>query len=355
MIIGLIGSRGTVPTSRTATVSFIVDNRFLFECPSEIIQAFDHFQKKWIEKSSFSNDSEIMTLGKPTLGRIKYIILSHLHFDHWGGLAHIMHRIMLLEKEMRQNDPLKLIIPQFSTIPFQIRLNQTFLGSILSNPLTDDEFLYRFLSIEVGPSIKDVLKIIVLKSGEILTLDEDYTLTGIKNNHLELGSFSYKLQFKKTKLDIKKAKTLGIPFNKTLKKIEKSLKPIKVGKLNVSRNQIFFDIITTLCYSGDTQLDPNLFTFFNDCHILLHEATYLTPEENFHLESHSDVQSLVKEVEKISDLKAFVPIHFSIRYKEEEISQFLNTFSPTKYQIVNPLTCLLIQIEAQSQIKLIKR
>ena len=39
----MIGSRGTVPTSEDATVSFLVDNKLLFECPSEIVQAFQSY------------------------------------------------------------------------------------------------------------------------------------------------------------------------------------------------------------------------------------------------------------------------------------------------------------------------
>ncbi len=45
MIVGMIGSRGTVPTSEDATVSFLVDNKLLFECPSEIVQAFQRYQE----------------------------------------------------------------------------------------------------------------------------------------------------------------------------------------------------------------------------------------------------------------------------------------------------------------------
>ena len=47
MIINLIGARGTVPNAKMATTSFLVDNKFLFECPSEIIQAFKRNQQDW--------------------------------------------------------------------------------------------------------------------------------------------------------------------------------------------------------------------------------------------------------------------------------------------------------------------
>ncbi|MHA1941481.1 MAG: hypothetical protein ACW97P_07115 [Candidatus Hodarchaeales archaeon] len=81
MIIGVIGSRGTVPTSTDATVSFLIDNRFLFECPSEIVQSFQRFQDNWTS-SNEQMRSEVEALGRPSFGKITHIILSHLHFDH---------------------------------------------------------------------------------------------------------------------------------------------------------------------------------------------------------------------------------------------------------------------------------
>ena len=78
MIIGVIGSRGTVPTSTEATVSFLIDNRFLFECPSEIIQAFQRFKDDWNSVHNERNNPELTALGRPSFGKISHIILSHL-------------------------------------------------------------------------------------------------------------------------------------------------------------------------------------------------------------------------------------------------------------------------------------
>ncbi|MFX0174446.1 MAG: MBL fold metallo-hydrolase [Candidatus Hodarchaeota archaeon] len=355
MIIGMIGARGTVPSSEIATVSFLIDNRYLFECPSEIVQSFHKFQKEWDRIPDSSANSEILTIGRPTFSKIKYIILSHLHYDHWGGLSHIIHRILLLEKEMRQKKRLKLIIPKNSTLPFQQRTRQLFEDFTSNFPLTDDEFLYRLLTIKVGHSVKEVLQIIVIEDGEKILLDNGYSLSGKENKHLTSGSFSYKLERKKVKLNVKKAKEMGIPFNRTLKRIEKSQNIINLGKQRVTRKDIFFDLKTIICYSGDTQIDLELFEFFDDCQILIHEATYLKPQESYHLDAHSDVESLIREAETLSNIKALIPIHFSTRYKDEEITNFLNSLPISSYQLINPFDVSIIQIKSDNSLIIIRR
>lgn len=349
MIIGLIGARGTVPTSEVATVSFLVDNRYLFECPSEIIQAFHRFQKLWIEQQNLMINPKLKALGKPTLGKISHIILSHLHFDHWGGLAHIIHRILLLEKEKRIKDPLNVIIPRTSTLPLQQRMHQAYNEAKLGSPLPDDEFFYRLLTIEVGESVRTVLRIIIVDDGETIRLDPGYSLSARKNIHFASGSLSYKLEFRITKLNVEKAKKMGIPFNKTLKRIEKGTHE------KFSRSDFFFDKKTILCYSGDTPIDPELFQFFNDCQILIHESTYLSQNEEFHLDSHSDIKSLIKEVNKLSNLLALIPIHFSIRYTEDEISNCLSTFTKKAFNLIDPIKDLIVHIEPQGSVNVIER
>ncbi|UCG03546.1 MAG: MBL fold metallo-hydrolase [Candidatus Heimdallarchaeota archaeon] len=355
MIIGLIGSRGTVPTAEVATVSFLVDNRFLFECPSEIVQAFHKFQQSWIEKSRSKANSQLIALGKPTFGKITHIILSHLHFDHWGGLAHIIHRIMLLEKEKRTDKPLIIIIPKDSTVPFQIRMKKSFNDTNMDSILPDDEFFYRLLTIEVGETVRAVVQIKIIKNGEEIELDSGYTLSAQKNNHLLFGSFAYKFEFKITKLKVEKAKELGIPFNRTLKQIEKSKSSIRVGGRKISRSDIFFENKTIMCYSGDTHVDLELFKFFSDCHILIHESTYLTQEEGYHLDSHSDIKSLIFEANKLSNLKVLIPIHFSIRYTDNEISDCISDLKKGSYHVINPVNDLIVQIDPKSSATILSR
>ncbi len=348
MIIGIIGSRGTVPTSAIATVSFLVDNKYLFECPSEIVQAFQKFRDDWINVLNSHDNSEIGALGRPTLGKISHIILSHLHYDHWGGIPHILHRIMLFEREKREKEPLTLIIPKNSTIPFQIRMKHLFSIEESVFPLTDEEFLYRFFAIEVGTSITQILRIIVIEDGQVIPLDNGYALICYPNTHLPQGSVAYKLTFTKVKLNVKKAQDLGIPFDSTLKKIERDNKPLVIKGKKISRPDIFQDITVKVGYSGDTAIDKKLLTFLSDCGILIHETTYLSDQENYHLDIHSDLQSLIEVIKGFRNIFLLLPLHFSSRYNSEEIKQSLKSVPKTAFEIINPIETLAFQVDQNS-------
>ena len=347
MLIGFIGARGTVPTAENATVSFLVDNKFLFECPSEIVQSFQRFQKNW-QMIDFSN-SKIIALGKPSFGKIKYIILSHLHFDHWGGLPHIIHRILLFEREKRIKDPIKVIIPEGSTIQFQRRASQIFKDLCSDFILEDNEFLYRLLSIEVGEDVRRVVDISVIKDEEELILDSEYSIKAKRNIHLDDGSFAYNLEFKVTKLNVDKVKTLNIPFDHTLKDIEKSKGEIIINNLEIKRSDIFYEKSIQLSYSGDTPIDPDLIGFFRAADVLIHEITYLTTEEKFHLDSHSDIDPLINLLENHKNLKVLIPIHFSIRYTDQEIQDIL-TSKQANYEIFNPLEKIALFFDFEDSI-----
>jgi len=355
MIIGMIGSRGTVPTSKDSTVSFLVDNKLLFECPSEIVQAFQRFQE---ETNIILNDSasgEISALGSPSLGKISHIILSHLHYDHWGGILHILHRIMLFEREKREKKPLTLIVPKNSTLPFQLRMNHVFGVQIGNFPLKDDDFLMRFLAIEIGTAVSQILQIVVIESGQIVNLDHGYFLTCENNKHIPEGSVAYKLIFNKVKLDVNKARKLGIPFDYTLKKIERNSGSVVINGKKISRSDIFHDIDIILGYSGDTAIDSDLLEFFKDCGILIHDSTYLDNQEDYHLDLHSDLHSIIRAIHDFENLYVFIPIHFSIRYSAEEITQKIKSIPKQKFPVINPLKNLLLHIDHKSIVSCIKK
>ncbi len=354
MIIGIIGSRGTVPTSKDSTVSFLVDNKLLFECPSEIVQAFQRFQEETNIILDNSASGGITALGSPSLGKISHIILSHLHYDHWGGILHILHRIMLFEREKREKKPLTLVVPKNSTLPFQLRMNHVFELQIDNFPLRDDDFLMRFLAIEIGTAVSQILRIEVIESGQILNLDHGYFLTCKNNKHIPEGSVAYKLIYNKVKLDVNKAQKLGIPFDYTLKKIERNSDSVVINGKKISRLDIFHDIDVNLGYSGDTAIDSDLLEFFKDCGILIHDSTYLDNQEGYHLDLHSDLHSIIKSINDFEKLYAFIPIHFSIRYTAEEITQKILDIPEQKFAVINPLEILLIHVDDKSIVKCFK-
>ena len=355
MIIGMIGSRGTVPTSKDSTVSFLVDNKLLFECPSEIVQAFQRFQEETKIILDDSASGEISALGSPSLGKISHIILSHLHYDHWGGILHILHRIMLFEREKREKKPLTLVVPKNSTLSFQLRMNHVFGVQINNFPLKDDDFLMRFLAIEIGTAVSQILQIEVIESGQIVNLDHGYFLTCKSNKHIPEGSVAYKLIYSKVKLDVNKAQKLGIPFDYTLKKIERNSGSVVINGKKISRSDIFHDIDIILGYSGDTAIDSDLLEFFKDCGVLIHDSTYFDNQEGYHLDLHSDLHSIIREIQDFENLYVFIPIHFSIRYTAEEITQKIKSIPEQEFIVINPLKNLLLHVDHKSIVRSIKK
>ena len=351
----MIGSRGTVPTSKNATTSFLVNNRLLFECPSEIVQAFQQYREDWIKSLKDESTGELNALGPPSLGKISHIILSHLHYDHWGGIVHILHRIMLLEREKREKDPLVLIIPKNSTLPFQKRMQYVFNDSFSKIPLKDDEFLIRFLAIEIGTIVSQILRIEVIDNEKIINLDQGLFLSCKENKHLTEGSVGYKLVSHKVKLKVEKAKSLGIPFDSTLRKLQKNKSTIEINGTKIIRSDIFEDINLILGYSGDTALDKELLEFFKDCNVLIHESTYLKPNESYHLDLHTDLPSLITALQYFATLIILIPIHFSIRYTSEDITQAIREIDSPSFSIINPLEIIGIQIDHNMLHKIIQR
>ena len=348
MKIGFIGSRGTIPTGDNATTCIILDNKFLFDCPSEIIYAFNQYKRAWNQLYQNSESNHLLDSSIPGLGKIRYIILSHLHWDHWGGIRHMLHRIMLFEKEKRQKEPLKIIIPRKSTYKFQERVYKTFIVKDSDFVHRDEsEFLMDLLSIEIGEEINQILKIVVISDNETINLEKDVELIAKKNSHMSEGSFSYKIIFTQEKLNVEKAKALKIPFNHTLGKIQKGKVPIKVGSTLINKKDIFTERSLAFGYSGDTPYDESILEFFKDVDCLIHETTYLSDSENYHLDLHTNFQELMEGLNKVANLRVLIPIHFSIRYTNQEIAELITELNNKneKMRIINPQDTLGLIID----------
>ena len=94
---------------------------------------------------------------------------------------------------------------------------------------------------------------------------------------------------------------------------------------------------------------------FANCQILIHESTYLSREEKYHLDSHSDIKSLIEEANKLSNLEVLIPIHFSIRYTETEISDCIADLPKGSYQLINPIKALIVQINQKKSVTVLSR
>jgi ribonuclease Z len=332
VLVQFLGIRGTVPTSEDSTVCFLVDGKFLFDIPSEFVLQFTRFCKNWQNLDPNSIADINSKYGSPGFSKIEHVFLTHLHWDHWGGLRHLIHRAQLFENEMRDKrrerpkkrefaKPLRIYVPEGACRPHKKRLAQ--LVNMPIGMLPDDaELLRLLLKMELGLDIDHFVTLYTVYENQPIYF-RNYEIIGKKNKHLSSGSFSYKVIKKKDKLNVPKAKKLGIPFNHFLSRLQREGKVEFRGKI-VKFDEIFDRKTITLGYSGDSPADDDMIGFYSDCDILIHDSSYLTAKADiYHLESHASLDALVEIVAKLPDLELLVPVHFSYRYKLDEIEDYM--------------------------------
>ncbi|MFX0211803.1 MAG: MBL fold metallo-hydrolase, partial [Candidatus Hodarchaeota archaeon] len=251
MLISFLGTRGTVPTAKESTVSFLIDNQFLFDACTEVVQSFERLLVHW---RALQNAGQVTNLisryGNPSISRIEHIFLTHLHWDHWGGVIHLLHRALMLDRELREKKPIKIYVPKKSVDLLRLRLY-----------------------INLGSEVGEIAEVIPLDHGETLRIGS-YRITTALTQHHPLGSLAYQIEFIKTKLKVEKARELGIPFNSNLSEIDKG-KKIAINGVTISREDVFYDVIESVGYTGDISRNMDLKTFFNKVNVLIVESTYL--------------------------------------------------------------------------------
>jgi len=349
MLIAFLGTRGTVPDAEEGTASILVDNRMLFDVGSEIISNLEKLRRRWKkELLELIGPRVLSRYGHPTFSKLEHIFLTHLHYDHWVGLPHLLHRAQLLELEYRTQKPYQVYVPEQSV-----------------------DRLTNLLELMLGPGIFQILHIHPVSSGQIISIADDYTVTARTakhdvrlplitkddtNNFIELnwsnwslgGALSYRIEQKKEKLDKQKASELGLKSGRLLGLLRKD-GSVNVGETSVSRTEVFRTVTTSLVYTGDTSFDPDLLSFCASADIIIHETSYLDRDESYHLENHSALEEILTEMEKLyKSHKVIVPIHFSQRYSFEEIEKALMNFQKkSSHNLLLPRTGMIIIFENQ--------
>ncbi|MFW9992631.1 MAG: MBL fold metallo-hydrolase [Candidatus Odinarchaeota archaeon] len=332
MLVQFLGIRGTVPTSEDSTVCFLVDGKFLFEVPSEFVLQFTRFCKNWQNLDPKEVEALNTKYGPPAFSKIEHVFLSHLHWDHWGGLRHLIHRAQLFEIGMRDKrrenprkkefaKPLNVYIPEGACRGHKRRLAQ--LIGMPQDMLPDDaELLRLLLKMELGFEIDNFVTFHTVYENQPICI-RNYEITAKKNKHKADGSLSYKIIKKKDKLNVVKAKELGVPFDSFLSRLQRAGELEFRGR--ILRFEDIFDRKTiTVGYSGDSPADNDMLEFYSDCEVLIHDTSYLTSQpETYHLDSHASLDAVLEIAGKLNNLKILIPVHFSYRYKLKELDEAL--------------------------------
>lgn len=321
MLINFIGSRGTHPSSGQGTMSFIVDNKIVFDICPEFVISYTKFVECWNKTLREKNvDSKsIMALqnlyGTPNFSKLEHIFLTHLHYDHWGGLRHFLIWSQMFESSFREDRPLHIYIPKKNIELFQHRFRELF-DYRDKDIMEEEEFFVKYLLIEIDTSLVKFIRVHAIEHGNKVQIGK-YEIEAFENKHFR-GSISYKLSTTKFKLREEQLKVFQLEKGPILGKLQRESE-IRIENQIIRVEDIFSIKKTTLGYSGDTIVDPELLQWFKECTHLVHESTYLTEGGLYHTDSHASLDKLIPFIKRFQSLKCFLPVHFSGRYTWEEV------------------------------------
>ena len=319
MLINFIGTRGTHPSPGQGTMSFIVDNKIVFDICPEFVFSYTKFIDSWNNSLSDTIKHVKNLYGTPSFSKIEHIFISHLHYDHWGGLRHLLIWSQMFEGSFREERPIHVYIPKKNLELFQFRLQELFQVP-KENHLEESDFFLRYLMVEIDISLAKYVRIHAIENDQTISIGK-YEIKTFENKHFR-GSLSYKLESVKYTLNEDQLEIYGIPKGPLLSKLQKESKIEFNGEL-VKVEDIFTINKTILGYSGDTQLDDELLKWFSNCTHLVHETTYLENDEMYHTDSHTSLSQLLPIIKSFENLLVFLPVHFSGRYSWNDVEEKL--------------------------------
>lgn len=240
-------------------------------------------------------------------GRIKHILISHLHGDHFYGLVPLLSSLQLLDRQA----PLYIYGP--AKLEEAVRQQLEITDSIISYPL-------HFKVLEA--------------SKKSLIFESD---------HLEVHSFPLRhgiecfgFLFQEKPLPLKMNKTElakhSIPVAE-IRRIKAGANWINPEGETIANEELTFPAEAPLSYAYVTDTLPvkHLHRVFRGIDLLYHEATFLSTEADRALKTHHSTAAQAAEIAEICKAQNLLIGHFSIRYKslkpllEEAKAHFANS------------------------------
>ncbi len=223
-------------------------------------------------------------LGKT--GKIKHVFISHADRDHLGGL---------------------------------LQYNQLFSHGKPAIHYPKDANSFKFLAEFTAKFDPHTYGTIwkPLMDNEIINIKSNLSVQGFENRHIDiygqLKSLSYKVVETKNKL----------------KKEFHKLKPEELIALKKEKDEGFINEKqhkNVLIYSGDTPIFD--YSKFDNCEVLIHEATFLSKKElekGNHKNKHSSLEEVMQMVSEIKVDKLILG-HFSSRYDQKNVDSEIKRF-----------------------------
>lgn len=229
--------------------------------------------------------------------RIKAILISHLHGDHYFGLIGLLSSLSLQNREK----PLDIYAPALLQEILQIQFNAS--ASTLTFPLHIHE--------------------LQAESFEKIQIHKDLKITAFPVQHrIPTHGFKFETNAGLRKLNISVCHRYEVPVH-FYKQLQNGQDFTNAEGRIVPNEKLTFPgpPPSTYVYSADTKVFPELPSLIGSCDILYHESTYLHTDVEKAIERYHSTAHQAAQVALDSGAKKLILGHFSSRYKD--LSPFL--------------------------------
>jgi len=236
-----------------------------------------------------------------SLMKIKNILITHWHLDHWHGIYGLIATMMLQERKT----PLTIYGP-----PPKYAETKQFLEII------------RRKNTGFPLELKEITK-----AGKLYS-EKEITVSAVKLNH-SIPAYGYVFtETKPPKFSRKKALALGVEEGPAFGKLQKG-KTITVKGKKIKPEQVYIGgpKVKKVAYFTDSTPYQPAFNKIHDADLLIHETTFIQADHERAKETKHSTAEKVAKMAKLAKVKYLVGTHFSARYKdlkhlEQELLKF---------------------------------